>query len=119
MRNLLWVPAAVLFLFLVGIALPDPVSPKPEGDQPYTPTSLEWMVVELNSWTGFGVEADFGGVGVNFEARPTTNTVTIWIRHAPDADPENIKKFTQMTRKTVEDCAKEHGWSDWLQIQVR
>lgn len=94
-------------------------SQKPEGDQPYTPTKLEWLELELNSWTGYGVSKDFGGVGVNFEARPTTNTVIIWIRHAPDADPENIKKFTRVNRNIVERRARKHGWSDWLQIEVR
>ena len=116
MRNVLLLPVAFLFLFLVGIALRDATSSTREGDQPYTPTRLEWLEVRSNAYLGY--RSPHGGI--SFRIRPGRNTIVIHAvpnANAPAIEVKRMRNIQFVTQLAVKAEAKRRGWDKWLRVE--
>ena len=88
------------------------------GLVPYTPTRLEWLVLELNAL--FRHETPFGGeksgYTVTFVAKGH-DTILLLLQHEAAADRRSINITMQSLRNAAKITAKGHGWDGWLNIK--
>ena len=89
-----------------------------QGQQPYTPTQLEWLVVTLNSQNPL---KDVAGDGFAIIYHPDLhhgNTIEIHCFYLPDkADKKYMNESIQASRKLAMQYAKIKGWGSWLKIK--
>jgi hypothetical protein len=83
-----------------------------EGTEPYTPTKLEWLCVELNA--EFRKADDI--LTCSFVADPTSNTIVVHCIHFPHTNREFADFYLEESRKRILNKAKEHGWN-WVRIR--
>lgn len=83
------------------------------GSQPFTPTCLEWLAVELNALS----RREFiDGYNLSFLADRTSDSITIFIRHSDQVDRQGMNRVVAVTRELIEEHAKARGW-EWLKIR--
>ena len=83
-----------------------------EGDEPYTPTRLEWLAVELN-----GMRPHISGVEMVYKARDN-NMLELHVTALRDTDMTILTKAIDTQEELVSDIAKSHGWDTWLKFNV-
>lgn len=106
----------VLLLFAsAGVAQNRPVIR--EGDQPYVPTRLEWLAVELNAEQR--VDLPNNAFLLSFVALGTQDTILIYVMYLPSVDRRIMNASIEMARKTIASRAEGSGWSSWLKIKER
>lgn len=80
-----------------------------EGNQPYTPTRLEWLTLKLNAENG--IEADVFGYRLRFMSIPKANMIVIaGAIHSPDNEDSFLKKLEDMEVEVINQSLL-LGWS--------
>jgi len=95
----------------------EPQTPKRPGLTPYTPTSIEWLVLTANAQLQEQASADRPYSLHVVEADP--ETLAIVARHQPGASREQIARSIAAARQAIMSTAKRHGWDAWIKIQER
>ena len=89
---------------------------KESGNDPYTPTKLEWLVLQAN----LGNAANTLNYTVNAVQRQP-DTVVLVTRFYPNYDAQKSEGYRKMAlsgkRYHLEKLAKARGWDQWLKIE--
>ena len=90
----------------------------PEGAQPYVPTRLEWLALELNSTMreDFSESSQFS---MAFIPNEMENTVVIYVTYIPSVQRIVMNKSIETAKKIIDLESKTRGWSSWLKVQER
>lgn len=92
-------------------------TPNRPGSQPYTPTKIEWLALEMNSDLRQDASADspflLSVVQVDHE------TLMIYVRYLPTVDREIMNGAIDTARKVIMMGAKRYGWDKWVKIRER
>ncbi len=85
-----------------------------EGNTPYTPTKLEWLILLCNvSRIG-----DEGKVQIEFGQHPEKpNCIRATISYPKDTDARLVKYYAKHAKDTAMGLGKQRGW-DWVDVQV-
>ncbi len=87
----------------------------PPGLEPYTPTRIEWLIVELQA--NYRVElSSETGYSLDYVS-PDNVTVLILVQHTPDADRRIINMAVDTARRLVEMDLKSRGWQNWVRLR--
>lgn len=87
-----------------------------QGKQPYTPSRLEWLAVELN----VNMRISFlGGNHHSLDLVPieAEDAILIYVRYSPNVNREEMNKNIDTARKVIQLRAKKHGWDGWVKIK--
>ena len=105
----------VLALSLAGgVGLVAATKTIPAGMQPYTPTKLEWLAVELNATSR--LEFGAGGVSAEFRAVPPS-TIAIDIVYRDSTTAARLQEWTEALKRRLLVHASNHGWS-WVRVET-
>lgn len=126
MKRLMILLSAVLIVS--GVLVSWAAKPStPEGAKSYTPTRIEWLVMELNIQNhDLRHGGPFGIYGVKyFVSLKNNNTVVIYITAPYVADdrlePENkrwLEAKMKYGRSRVKYVAQRRGWDHWVKVRV-
>lgn len=87
-----------------------------EGMEPYIPTRLEWLAVELNASNRVDIY-DIEGYFLTFIPLEGENTILILVRYTPKTNREAMNIGIEAARKVLEINVKSRGWSSWLKVR--
>lgn len=95
------------------------------GEERYTPTRLEWVVVNIQSkfpmlLSQLRMLQNLGGVDdirVFFEGREP-DTVRVIVRYLKGVDGEVVRLLVEEIKRDITDLAKHYGWESWLKVEV-
>jgi hypothetical protein len=106
--------APYLLPLVCGAALLSIAAQKKEsGSDPYIPTKLEWLTVEVNA----AARQEEEGLRIFMIASPP-NTIRILSQLLPESrDRHSMNLMVQFVRAIVKEHAEEKGWDDWLVIR--
>lgn len=104
--------AAITALAFVGASSAQ--RPLAEGLQPYAPTRIEWLALELNAMARDELATDHPW-STAFARAADPNTITVWVRYQPWADRELINKAVDNAKRLARGYADGHGWS-WVRV---
>jgi len=104
---------SIFLMGLVGLGASN--STLGEGDKSFTPTRLEWLVLEVNTLSRvdftsghkFGMEVQGGG----------PDTVLVFVRYQPTVNREVMNTAIEGMRREINSAAKRHGWESWVKIR--
>ncbi len=115
MKRYLIISAAVaVFCAATGFAIAHARAPRLQGSEPYTPTKLEWLAVELNG--NYRHENPLSSYHIFFDTFPNEDAIVIVAIHNPDVDRRSMNSRIAQCRAAVTRMAKRYGW-DWVQIR--
>jgi len=107
-------------LVLVIIAICSPAWPQtrkvPEGFQPYVPTRLEWLEVELNASYRVDISSD-NYFGMSFLADHAGDAIVIIVRYSPKVNREYMNRSIDLAKQMISKTAETNGWSSWLKVK--
>ena len=111
----LFVPA--FFLPFVGAAAERRLT---EGDVPYTPTRIEWLMTEGRNECGFlldGLQGVSYGL-FNKDGPNKTNTITVAVRFKDEKIRSDVQQAAEICARNLKGLARsQHSWN-WLKIEV-
>jgi len=87
-----------------------------EGSKPYTPTRLEWLVVQLNAEDPGGSDL-VSGMDLSYVALADQDAILIYVRYYPSVDRELMNSAIDFSRKYIGLEAKSRGWDSWLTVK--
>lgn len=97
-----------------------------EGEQPYTPTRLEWLALQLRAKNDSNIpEFLFSKptkkVTLYYRVYPNRhkNTIFIDITHYDDITLKDLENIVLILGSDAETVAEKLGWSDWIIIAPR
>lgn len=88
---------------------------KSTGSQLYTPTKLEWLVVELDAECSHRRTND-EPFNMNFVADENNDAIVIFMRYDPTMPDAMQEKAVKFGKAMASMAAKRHGWDSWLHI---
>ena len=97
-------------------ALAQTRKPPYEGMQPYVPTRLEWLALELNATLRVELSIDTG-YSMAFLGNSSADTIVIFVRYSPTVNREIMNKSIEQAKKTISMTAESNGWSSWLKVK--
>ena len=87
------------------------------GSEPYIPTKLEWLILDLQATYGvtFGDDLD---LAITFmkSHRDDPNTVVVYCQYAPRSDRVTVNETIEQRKSLVRSTAKIYGW-DWVKVK--
>lgn len=92
-----------------------------QGQQPYTPTRLEWLELVLpQKYPALLVVGYPNGKGysVEYVAVPKENTIRVEMYYAKDMEAENLLRLIEGTEELVRQELTQRGWQDWCKIKM-
>jgi hypothetical protein len=102
--------------FIAGVLAMDAQNRLTEGARPYSPTRLQWLVLDTEARAGVRLSAD-PGFSLDFANIEAENTVLIYVRYLPTANREIMNAEIETARKLIAITAKAEGWTGWLKIR--
>lgn len=89
---------------------------KYKGAQPYIPSRLEWLAVEMNAGSRVPLSLE-DGYSMDFVPLENNNTIVIYVRYMPKVNREIMNMNINGARKVIDIISKARGWSSWLKIK--
>ncbi|MFN3165995.1 MAG: hypothetical protein ACE37H_02910 [Phycisphaeraceae bacterium] len=90
-----------------------------EINKPFTPSRLEWLVLELNASHGFDDLDGKRGFKISYVATKDKKAVTVFVQYWPDSDRKMIQGYVDKTIKNkIITVAASHGWQGWIEIET-
>ena len=89
-----------------------------EGEQPYTPSRLDWLTVKLNSLYPYQ-NLSVVGFYISYHPDPDhENTIKILCTYFQDRADRNLMNVSiQGARDLAMHHAKNYGWDSWIKIK--
>jgi hypothetical protein len=84
-----------------------------EGDQPYTPTRVEWLALEMSTLAPMQYDKYI----VVFRPVKDADAILIQVVHEPDVDVDAMNTRLNQLRDLLMKRAKIRGWDSWLRIR--
>jgi hypothetical protein len=100
--------------FLQSQRMKKPANERP-GDEPYTPTKVEWAALELQASSGVGYTQDTQ-IAETFTDKGDGKTVLCIIQYTPDTPAGVIKSHRDSAQYTFDKYAEGRRWQ-WLRLQ--
>lgn len=91
-----------------------------EGNQPYTPTRLEWLTLQLNA--EFSVATTIGpnpGFMLRFRSNIEGNAIIINVTRLPNVDETTLEMHLQVIEKITLKRITKLGWNSWLRVECQ
>jgi hypothetical protein len=85
---------------------------RPEGDEPYTPTKLEWLIVEASAHKPAVPDIRF-----TYHAKPGTNCIEIGIIAPRHLDAELVRGASALALVGLDNQIAKHKWT-WVQVKT-
>jgi len=113
-------PCCIGGLVLVVIAICSPAWPqtgKPhEGMEPYVPTRIEWLELELSATLRVDLSLD-SEYAMDFVGDSARDTIEIVVKYLPTVNREIMNRSIDTAKKIIFRKAESHGWSSWLKVK--
>lgn len=91
-----------------------PAAPVPAALQPYTPTRLEWLALELNASFRLG---DYARDGYRLDyVAIKPDRIVAQVQHLPSAAPEALAYVATAGANCAALVTSQHGWRDSIRI---
>ena len=89
-----------------------------EGIEPYTPTRLEWLALELGSDGGAqpSTSSDFS---LDFIPDHVQDSILIVAQYMPTVDHDVMRISIDSARRIIAIKAKSYNWDSWLGVNER
>jgi len=90
---------------------------KPRGEEEYTPTCLEWLIVMLNSTFQY---YDIGRDGFDLTYLPGEDgeSIQMIVSHYANVDQKRMSKGVESGQRVALSLAECYEWNSWLNIEV-
>ena len=93
--------------------------PDSPGMQPYTPTRLEWLELELQATYRMVEHTEPGTYyAVDYVARPP-DTIRILAHYSKRVSAETVEESIEHCKRMAEKVVSRYGWSPWVKIEVK
>jgi len=86
------------------------------GDEPYTPTKLEWAALELQAGFGVNTWSSESPVMINWVAEGDGKTILCLLQYTPDTPAKVVKINRDSEQHIFDKYVVSHGW-DWLRLR--
>ena len=107
----------VFFYLFVTTALAQQEKATPPGLQPYVPTRIEWLSLDLNSHLRQDATVD-SPFTLNI-LNTDHETILIFVRYSPNVNREILNMAIDTARKVINITAKSYGWDKWVKVKER
>jgi hypothetical protein len=105
----------IAVIFLAGFSLRAQLRTRP-GNAPYTPTKVEWAVLQLQASDGHSSLSAEEPVMIHFMDAGDGETVVCMLQYTPDVPAELVKLDRDNLREVFDLYAKTRGWP-WLRLR--
>jgi hypothetical protein len=85
--------------------------------EPYTPTRLEWLALDLESRFKTQLEGGAGVSNLDFTA-VGPDTVLVSVLYTDDASAATVDAVIEQAKHFANEDADSYGWSKWVKIRV-
>ena len=90
---------------------------KPRGEEKYTPTCLEWLIVMLNStFQYYDIERD--GFDLAYLPGEDGESIQMIVSHYANVDQQRMSKGVESGQRVALSLAEFYEWNSWLNIEV-
>ena len=89
----------------------------PEGQQPYVPTRVEWMAMELNAQSITLATSDGGHVETVYHT-DGGNGIQAIVAYNADTSSAYIRDAQQRAMQNLRDTAQFYGWEGWIEHSI-
>jgi hypothetical protein len=86
------------------------------GSVPFTPTRMDWLIVELQACCRYDGLAGTGGFDLQF-TNPDTETVLIYVTYLPTVDRAAMNVTIESVKRVIETKVRSYGWQDWVKVR--
>lgn len=104
--------SCVLFFF-AGYSVKSFTKTEP-GQEPYVPTRVEWLVLDLEASSRQSYSA---GVGIDYVVK-APNTVGVLVQYTDNASAAAVDSAAKHAQELVQKYATNYGWSSWVKVEV-
>lgn len=87
-----------------------------EGNKPYTPTRLQWLMLELNSI--YSMRPLNSPIDLHISCGDIENTLLIHIAFSSDVDIESIQQYVENIKQDASNRAAQHDWNSWFNVEA-
>lgn len=89
----------------------------PPGMMPYTPTRLDWLVLNLEAYNrnDFSSDSDYS---LGYVAK-NPDTVVIHVYYLPKASAGIVDRAIDTAKQLANQEASRNGWSPWVKVEVQ
>lgn len=87
-----------------------------KGAQPYMPSKLEWLSIELNS-AYHSHRASEQGYVLNFLPLDRQDAVLLYVRYGPKVDQQTMNMGIEAAREVFRKTLKSHHWDSWVNLR--
>ena len=88
------------------------------GFEDYTPSRLEWLAIELNSFFPYINTQSNNEINTVFIPKEDGKTLVLMVRYPEGTDTTIIQEYIQHGEECVNTLAKIHKWDSWVEIEV-
>ena len=95
------------------------MSERAPGFEGYTPSRLEWLAMELNSFFPY-LNIAFNNKEINtiFIPKNDGKTLILIVRYPEGMDSNMIQEYIETGREYAKKFANIHKWDSWVEIEV-
>ena len=87
-----------------------------QGGEPYTPSRLEWMCLQLNARKSHDSSHNRYSIDYNFS--PPNDGIVMRIRYSPkDTDRAHLNEMVATLRRAITIIATGYGWESWMTVK--
>lgn len=90
-------------------------SKTPPGLEPYVPTRIEWLVLELSVANRHEL-ASLDDYELDFVGKDAGTAVVV-VQYTKNVNREAMNKAVERAKKDAEHRIRVHGWDDWAKIE--
>lgn len=106
----------IVATFLAGFTLRAQLHKTRPGDEPYTPSKLEWAALQLQSDYGVTDWTPYQPVMINYFDSGDGATVTCLLQYTPDVTAQVVKVNRDTAQTVFDKYVTRRGWT-WLTIR--
>ena len=85
-----------------------------EGQQPYTPTRVEWLAQVLSAKYQF---LSFSRINIIYIAVPEKDTLRIVVTYPKNVEENKANGIMELAKRAALETAKKYQWDSWLKIE--
>ena len=85
-----------------------------EGQQPYTPTRVEWLALELHAKYQF---LSVSRINTMYIAVPEEDTLRIVVSYPKHVEENKANRIMELAKFAALETAKNYQWDSWLKIE--
>ena len=83
--------------------------------EPYTPSRLEWLALDLES--SYKTELSGDDISLDFTAI-APDTILVSVMYTNDTSAGVVDAIIEQSKELAQTDAQSHGWAKWIKIRV-